>query len=117
MLNEYQLGTLIYREYRSKSIHELEFDVDDHFFTEPGTYLATVRHAWDSTNFLTVQLSASWLIDLYRDAVKGYERALLARKKLPIGLWIQLYGEPSETEYLDDDSVADGKTLRIRIDR
>ena len=115
-LCQFRFADIIYRDYRCRSIHELTFETDDRFFTESGTYVATRYHAWDSTRFLEVCVSARWLIDLYRETTQKYEQALLARKKLPIDLWGE-WCDTSESSFLDDSSIPVGRDLNIRVDR
>jgi hypothetical protein len=116
-LNNFRLGEILYRDYRSSSIHEFNFNVDDRFFTESGTYVATRFHAWDSTRFLELCVSAHWLIALYTASVENYKRALIARKKLPFELWVRLCDEATETAFLDDSSIQVGRDLSARVER
>jgi hypothetical protein len=117
ILNNFRLADVLYRDYRSRSIHEFAFNTDEQFFTERGVYVATRFHAWDSTRFLEVCVSAHWLVDLYRETVGRYERSLLARRKLPIDLWTELCDTSREFAFLDDSSVPVGRDLRIRVER
>ena len=117
ILNNFRLADVLYRDYRSRSIHEFSFSADERFFTERSIYVATRFHAWDSTRFLEVCVSAHWLVNLYRETVGRYERSLLARRQLPIDLWDELCDTSKELAFLDDASVPVGRDLRIRIER
>jgi len=116
-VRRFRLAEVLYRDYRSRSIHEFPFDADERFFEERGLYVATRYHAWDSTRFLEMSVSARWLINLYRVAVERYEQSLLARRKLPINLWTELCDTNKEFGFLDDASITVGRDLRIHVDR
>ena len=103
--------------YRSRYIHEFPFDADERFFKERGLYASTRYHAWDSTRFLELSVSARWLINLYRVTVERYEQSLLARRKLPINLWTELCDTSSEFGYtvLPEQTMNNGEGRRTRI--
>jgi len=117
LLVNFRLGDLLYREYRSRSIHEFSFDVDDRFFREVDVYVASRLHDWDSTRFLELSVPARWLIGLYNKSVHEYRLALLRRRKLPIKLWVELCDPVKESQFLDDASIDVGRDLSIRVGR
>ncbi len=117
ILNDFRLADVLYCDYRSRSIHGFSLDTDEQFFMEQGIYVATRYHAWDSTRFLEVCVSAQWLVSLYRDTVDRYERSLLARRKLPVDLWTELCDTSKESTFLDDSSLPVGRDLRVRLER
>ncbi len=117
LLRDFQIADILYRDYRSRSIHEFDFNVDDRFFTESGVYLAARYHPWATTRFLELCLSARWIIDVYQTTVQNYERTLLSRKKLPLGRWSLLCDISTELHALDDASVIVGRDLKIRVEK
>ena len=117
ILNGFRLADVLYRDYRSKSIHDFSFNPDKEFFAEPGLFVATRFHAWDSTRFLEVCVSANWLVDLYRKTIERYELSLLIRKKLPIDLWTELCDTSKEFAFLDDSTIPAERALKIRVER
>ncbi len=117
LIQQFRLADIIYRDYRSSSIHEFTFSVDNRFFSQPGTFFTTRYHACDDTRFLELCLSAQWIIDLYKVTVLNYERSLRASKKIPLDLWVQICDGNKELECLDDASVQVGRDLTIHVER
>jgi hypothetical protein len=117
LIEQFTVGSIIYREYRSGSIHEFDFELDERFFKETGLYVDTVRHPWDPTIFLEVRVSAPWLLDAYRSCIDRYRRRLEATLKLPLPLFLDLCEIPRDLDYLDSDSVDEGLELKPNVGR
>jgi hypothetical protein len=114
-LKQFTIEALLYREYRSGIIHEYPHDIDERFFDETGPYITTRYHAWDETIFLEVALPGPWLVSLYKNSIRNYETALTKRKKLPIGLWLEVCDTEKELQYLDDSSVNEVKPVKFAL--
>jgi hypothetical protein len=117
MIQQFTVSSMLYREYRSGSIHEFEFSLHDRFFREKGLYVETVSHPWDTTMFLDVRVSARWLLEAYRACIDRYRRRLEATHKLPLPLFLDLCEIPKDLPYLDLDSVEEGLELRPILPR
>jgi hypothetical protein len=116
ILHEYRLSDLLYRDYRSGSIHDFDFEVDDEFFLKTDIYTSTRWYTGDKTEYLELCFPARWIINLYKSSIVNYEKYLIVRKKLPLSLWKLICEGIKELEFLDDDSVQVGRDLNIRID-
>ncbi len=115
-LRDFRFGNILYREYRSGSIHDFTFNVDMEFFDQTAIYPSYRKYPGDSTKYLELIFPSRWILDLYKSSVDNYELALLNKKKLPIGLWA-LICNITEMEYLDDSTVQDGRDLNFRVDK
>jgi len=117
LLKSYSLGAIIYREYRSGSIHELGFDVDERFFRETETYVASVGLMWDETRYLELRVPALWLMDLYKSSVENYKAKLVNTQRLPIQLYLDLCDALDELDFLDMSSLADAREVKYSVPR
>jgi hypothetical protein len=102
LVKQFSVGSILYREFRSGAIHEHGFVLDeDRFFTESGLYFTTTRYVVDpGTRYLNVEFSAKWLLSLLEESLKNYTARLVATKKLPFPLFIQIADIMSEADYL-----------------
>jgi hypothetical protein len=115
LLRWFTIGSLLYREYRSSAIHDFGFAIDERFFEEEDLYVGTLHHDWETTVFLEVRVSGRWLLELYGNCVRNYQRRLIETRLLPHSLFLEICEFPGELEYLDQHSVEPGRELRFPI--
>ena len=114
ILKDYSMGSLLYREYRCKIIHERGVDVDEEkFFQEYLPYFETTYNDYvDPGKFLTLEFPARFLIGLLDSSFKNFVAELKHKMLLPSALFFEIC-ELSELEYLDHASFNEGKDANI----
>jgi hypothetical protein len=116
LFKDFSVAATLYRDFRSASIHQVDFRVADRFFREPGTYFATAWWAIEGTGYLDLQFSARWLVQLLRDITTNYASHLAATEKLPLGMWSEVCSE-DELGYLDVEHLDLGREIGFSLGR
>ena len=63
--------------------------------------------------FLRVEFPGSFLVETLVDALGNFKKALKGKRTLPAAIFFQVCDPVSETEYLDIDSLPEGKDGKI----
>jgi hypothetical protein len=110
------LAAILYRDYRNGSIHGAGVDLDeDEFFEADSPYWSPAEYVFASVKpVFQVTLPAKFLLSLFQNCVDGFQRKLLATKKLPISIFNQVFpgSITRHLEYLDQTSVQEAVELR-----
>lgn len=117
MIKDFSLASMLYREYRCGIIHEYEVDVDPlDFYSKREVYFRTLYNEFVyPTRRLRVQFSASFLLDLLVNSINSYRKRLQQIKRLPIDLYSEICDFMEDLDYLDEDSIGEGRDVGINI--
>ncbi len=115
VLENFCLGNLLYKQYRCGAIHEHQVDINsDKFFTQKSPYWQPFYNKHIRTGgFLRVEFPGSFLVETLVDALGNFKKALKGKRTLPAAIFFQVCDPVSETEYLDIDSLPEGKDGKI----
>jgi hypothetical protein len=118
LIRNFSLGSILYRDFRSGIIHEFGLpNYRAEFFRRPSIYWTTIIHAYDNTRYLDVQLSASWLIDIFESCLTNYLKRLTSTHKLLPGLFFEICDLPDEVHLLDEDALPSPKYIGLALGR
>jgi hypothetical protein len=117
MIKEFSLASILYKEYRCGIIHEYGVDVDPvHFYSRRQVYFRTLYNDLVyPTRRLSVQFSARFLFDLLVNSISSYRKRLQQTKRLPIDLYSEICDYMKDLDYLDEDSIAEGRDVGMSI--
>jgi hypothetical protein len=102
LVDEFSLGVLLYKNYRSGIIHELGVDIDEsNFFKEDSVFWRTVYapHVRPG-RFLEVNFPGKVLLQVLKESVAGYATELKHTQRLPSSLFHELCSL-DELKFLD----------------
>ena len=116
ILKAHQLAAILYRDYRNGSIHGAGVDLDeDEFFEAETPYWSPVEYVFASVKpVFQITFPAKLLLSVYQNCVDGFQKKLLATRKLPISIFNQMFpgNITRHLEYLDQTSVQEAVELR-----
>jgi hypothetical protein len=98
-------------------IHEYGVDVDERsFFKKESVYWRTMYKLYvPPLKFLQVEFPARLRSKVLVNSVEGYVVQLKKTQKLPSALFSDLCRFPSELDYLDEQSIPEGRAVRIAV--
>jgi len=121
IIQTHRLAALLYREYRNGSIHGGGVDVDeDMFFTATMPQWSVMHYEFASSKpIFQILFPAKFLLSLYENCFRGYQKKLLATQKVPSSIFNDIFpgSGTRHLSYLDQESVEDAVELRPRPDR
>lgn len=121
IIQAHQLAALLYREYRNGSIHGGGVYVDeDVFFTANLPHWSVVHYEYASPKpIFQVVFPARFLLSIYENCFRGYQKKLLATQKVPSSIFNEIFPDSGtrHLSYLDEKSIEEAVQLRPRLDR
>lgn len=117
-IKRFQLGRILYRDYRCASIHEYGVSLDeDMFFAQDLVYWRHFTSKLTSERFSTVEFPSQFLLTSLKQCLRNYKRALRERQRLPMPIFNVACSLLRDLEYLDDDSIGMGKDISLSVER
>lgn len=121
IIQAHQLAALLYREYRNGSIHGGGVDVDEEMFFEAAKPHWSLMHYEfaSSKPIFQVHFPARFLLSVYENCFRGYQKQLLVTQKLPSSIFDAIFpgSGTRHLSYLDQRSIEEAVQLRPRLDR
>ncbi len=116
ILKDHLIGNLLYTDYRCAVIHDYGFEVDPTLFFKATTpYYAIFSNDYVDYRQFRLHFPAAFLLSLLRDCVEKYQEKLLHTLKLPSTIWFKICDALEEPEYLDEDTLTEGRDARLTI--
>ncbi|OPY65709.1 MAG: hypothetical protein A4E57_03073 [Syntrophorhabdaceae bacterium PtaU1.Bin034] len=116
ILKDHTIGNLLYTDYRCAVIHDYGFQIDPAlFFKETVPYYAIFSNHYIESNQFRLHFPAAFLLSLLKDCIDNYQKRLLHTLKLPSAIWFKICDALEEPEYLNNDTLNEGKDARLTI--
>jgi hypothetical protein len=112
---EHSLSAILYRDIRSRSIHEHDFRASEQFFAKTEPFVEPMYSLWGRTRFLGIEFPGPWLVNLLEKTTHRYEEALVRSRQIPLAMWSD--AELGDVDLLDARSVEDLHRVRLLVDR
>jgi hypothetical protein len=115
VVEKFCLGNILYKEYRCGVIHEYQVAIDSaNFFSRNAPYWHPFYNSYVQTGgFLRAQFPGTFLLHALVDALSNFKKALKGKGKLPACIFNEICNPLSETDYLDVDTLSEGKSGKI----
>jgi hypothetical protein len=116
ILKDHMVGNLLYTDYRCAVIHDYGFQIDPAlFFKATMPYYAIFTNDYTESRQFRLHFPAAFLLSLLEDCLENYQARLLHTLKLPSTIWFKVCDALEESEYLDDDTLGEGRDARLTI--
>ena len=111
LIEKFTLASLLYTKYRCGIIHRHCIPIQESgFFSRALPYWSPFYNGnIQSGGFLEVQFPGKFLFNAFVGALSNYKKSLKDRKRLPAELFFDNCDPLRETEYLDEQSLPEGK--------
>lgn len=116
LLDNFSVGSLLYRTYRCGVIHEYRVGLrEEDFFSCQDIHWRTVFHLWDvRSRRMEIQFPASVLLELLTSSIQNYMAELQHTRRLPADIFFEICDPLTELEFLNEESIPTGKDLKPR---
>lgn len=116
LMRDFVLGNILHREVRSASIHEHSFFLDaKRFYAEPDLYWESFTRdpLMEAPAGLSVRFSAAFLMELLSGTTEAYKAELMARRRVPLAMFLDWFDVMTEAAYIDSDSVPTARGILL----
>lgn len=116
LIREYHYSSILYREYRGRSVHELTgVRVNpDKFWIEKRPYFTEIQYGLLKFRSFTLEFSYPFLLDCLKTCIDSVEKAIIGKGLLPLPVWRAIC-EPYEFEFMDVELLEE-IPIRLKID-
>ncbi len=119
LLETKRVGTILYRQFRSESIHGATILLDSQrFFSETEVYWKPLRSDFYGA-FERIEFPAHFLLSLLEHCLATYRTALIAKGKVPPSVHFCAFPNNifESLDLLDNELLPEGGQVRFKIDR
>lgn len=116
LIKEYSYVSILYREFRSKSVHEIGGVLKTpEFWSQKRPYFMEVRHELVTRRGLKLTFPANFLINCLETSIKCSEKAIIGKGMLPPPIW-NMICNAKEFRFMDVDDIGEAKPIKLKID-
>lgn len=117
LIKDYTFTSILYREIRSKAVHEIAgiTVVADQFWKMKKPYFVEWTTDWLDYNTYTLEFPSFFLIECLETCISCTKKAIIGKGLLPLHIWNAIC-DVDELEYLDTDSVEEAKPITLKLD-
>ncbi|HEX5461379.1 MAG TPA: hypothetical protein VFX20_15550 [Steroidobacteraceae bacterium] len=119
LMDRARVSIILYERFRCESIHGASVRIDNRrFFSEQSVYWKPIYPIYAGRKYELLEFSANFLLDCLKTCIGGYRNHLLAKGKVPHGIYFHAFEDAwSMLHFLDEDSLSDGGAVRLKFDR
>ena len=116
LIREYRYSSILYREYRSKAVHEVAgINVDPrNFWNARRPYFVEIFYPGTTLRALKLEFPYFFLLDCLKTCVEGAEKSIIGKGLLPLPIWRAIC-EQDEFQLMDVEDIVE-KPIKLKID-
>jgi len=117
LLREYKYTSILYREYRSKAVHEAAgMYVDPRkFWRMKRPYFIEVSSEWFTRTGLKLEFPAFFLIKCLETCIECAKKAIIGKGLLPPPVWNAIC-DIDDFNFMDVEGIEEARPVKLKID-
>lgn len=117
LIREYKYTSILYREYRSKAVHEAAgiYVNPKKFWKMTRPYFVEVVSPWFTSSALKLEFPAIFITECLQTCIECGKRAIIGKGLLPPRIWNAIC-DIEELDLMDVEGVEEAKPIKLKIE-